>query len=190
MRGIFVSMSTNPHREFLKDYFTNTWPTSRTAGFDRYYWTGFRLIDEIAKEERVLDVGCGVNPLKRHLPNLHGIDITDIGADEVVAIEDFEVFGAPYEDHFDVALCLGSLNFGDRDLIRLQCKKVAEALKPKSRIYWRCKPGHRDHGNNRVGEVPFFNWTIEDHLEFAKENGFRVTEFMPDENRMYVKWER
>ena len=179
----------NPHLDFLRDYFTNTWPSSRTAGLDGYYWTGFRLIEEIKDNERVIDVGCGVNPFKRHIPNLFGIDITDIGCDEVCAIEDYEVI-EPYEDYYDVAFCLGSLNFGDRELIQLQCKRVSEALKPKARIYWRCNPGHRDHGNNRVNDVPFFNWTIEDHFELAKENGFKVTEFMPDNNRMYVKWER
>jgi hypothetical protein len=186
-RRTLLSMSINPHYDFLKDYFTNTWPSSRTAGLDQYYWTGFRLIDEIKENERVLDVGCGVNPFKRHIPNLHGIDITDIGADEVCAIEDYEIA----EKKYDVAFCLGSINFGDIELVRTQVYRVADALKETgSRIYWRCNPGHRDHGNNKVGEIPFFNWRIQDHIMLAEETGFEVTEFMPDRNRMYVKWER
>lgn len=147
------------------------------------------MIDEIKDGERVLDVGCGVNPFKCHIRHLHGIDITDIGADEVVAIEDYELVHM-YEDKFDVAFCLGSINFGDMDLIRTQVYRVSDALHDKARIYWRCNPGHRDHGNDRVGEVPFFNWTIQDHMMLAEETGFEVTEFMPDRNRMYVKWER
>ena len=184
-RRTLKSISINPHYDFLKDYFTNTWPSSRTAGLDGYYWTGFRLIDEVKDGERVLDVGCGVNPFKRHIPNLHGIDITDIGADEVVAIEDYET-----DDKFDVAFCLGSINFGDMTLIREQVYSVTRALKDRSRIYWRCNPGHRDHGNKRVGEIPFFEWDIRDHFTLALETGYKVTEFMPDRNRMYVKWER
>lgn len=183
------STSINPHREWLTDYFTNTWPSSRTAGLDQYYWTGFRLIEEIEDNERVLDVGCGVNPFKRHIRNLHGIDITDIGADEVCAIEDYELVDM-YEEKYDVAFCLGSINFGSIDLIREQIRRISEALKEKSRIYWRCNPGHRDHGNNRVDQIPFFEWNIETHLRLAKEVGFEVTEFMPDRNRMYVKWQR
>ncbi len=172
-------------REWLHDYFTYDWPSSRTAGFDRYHWTGFRLIEEIQEGETVLDVGCGINPLKRHIPNLHGIDITDIGCDEQVAIEDFKT-----EEKYDVALALGSLNFGDDKLIETQIKSMVNALKPKSRIYWRCNPGHRDHGNNNVGKVPFFEWKLIHHVYFADLFGYEVTEFMPDRNRLYAKWER
>ena len=184
-------MSTNPKamtaetRQWLKDYFTYDWPSSRTAGLDRYYWTGFKLIEEIGEGESVLDVGCGVNPLKRHITNLHGIDITDIGSDEQVAIEYFKT-----EEKYDVAFALGSINFGSYDTIRDQTESMVNALKQKSRIYWRCNPAHRDHGNDKVKDVPFFHWRLEHHLLLAKRFGYEVTEFMPDKNRYYVKWER
>ena len=67
---------------------------------------------------------------------------------------------------------------------------MCKALKPKSRIYWRCNPSHRDHGNDKVNEVPFWHWKLEDHLILSTAFGFKVTEFMPDRNRYYVKWER
>ena len=173
-------------REWLKDYFTYDWPSSRTAGLDGYHWTGWRLIDEVAENETVLDVGCGVNPFKRHIKNLHGIDITAIGSDEQVAIEDYRP-----DDRFDVAFCLGSINFGTYSDIAEQVSNMARyCMKQKSRIYWRCNPGFRDHGNDKVGEVPFFNWHINYHIMLAKSTGYNVTEFMPDKNRMYVKWER
>lgn len=172
-------------REWLRNYFTYDWPASRTAGLDKYYWTGFRLIEEIKDGERVLDVGCGVNPFKRHIKDIHGIDITDIGSDEQIAIEDFTT-----EEKYDVAFCLGSINFGEWTDIYEQVKSVSNALKPTSRIYWRCNPGHRDHCNKNVDKVPFFNWTIRWHVALAKVNGFEVTEFMPDANRLYAKWER
>ena len=139
----------------------------------------------IEKNTRVLDVGCGINPLKRHIPNLHGIDITDIGSDEQVAIEDYET-----EEKFDVAFALGSINFGDWNLIKKQTEQMCKALKPKSRIYWRCNPAHRDHGNDRVQDVPFWHWELDHHLLLSRQNGFEITEFMPDLNRYYVLWER
>lgn len=172
-------------REWLKDYFTYDWPSSRTAGLDGYHWTGWRLIDEIQEGETVLDVGCGVNPFKRHIKNLHGIDITDIGSDEQVAIEDYKP-----KTKFDVAFCLGSINFGDWDIITDQVQALSKCMKDKARIYWRCNPGHRDHGNDKVSDVPFFNWNIYHHVLLTRFTGWEITEFMPDQNRMYVKWER
>ena len=172
-------------RQWLKDYFTYDWPSSRTAGLDRYYWTGFRLIDEIREGESVLDVGCGINPFKRHIANLHGIDITDIGSDEQVDVQYFKS-----EKKYDVAFALGSINFCNYDTIRDQTEGMVNALKQKSRIYWRCNPAHRDHTNDKVNDVPFFHWRLEHHLLLSKRFGYEITEFMPDQNRYYVKWER
>ena len=173
-------------REWLKDYFTHDWPSSRTAGLDTYHWTGWRLIDEIAENETVLDVGCGVNPFKRHIKNLHGIDITAIGSDEQVAIEDYRP-----DVRYDVAFCLGAINFGTwSDIVEQVSNLTRRCMKDKSRIYWRCNPGHRDHGNKNVDKVPFYNWKLEDHIILSSKFGYKVTEFMPDQNRMYVKWQR
>ena len=172
-------------REWLKDYFTYDWVSSRTAGLDGYYYTGWRLIDEINDTESVLDVGCGVNPFKRHIKNLHGIDITDIGSDEQVAIEDYES-----DTRWDVAFCLGSINFGDIELISAQVRNLVRHMKPKSRIYWRCNPGHRDHGNDNVSKVPFFEWEPYIMENMARQYGYEISERMPDNNRLYFKWER
>jgi len=55
-----MSTNLNPHMDFLKDYFTYDWPSSRTAGLDRYYWTGFKLIEEI----RALISSINLNPVQ------------------------------------------------------------------------------------------------------------------------------
>lgn len=173
-------------KEWLIDYFTNHWPQSRKVGLDKFHWTGWRLIDEIKEGERVLDVGCGSNPFRGHIPLLTGIDITDIGSDIQVDIEDYKP-----KEKFDVAFCLGSINFGDWNTIVNQiCNLTRNCLKEESRIYWRCNPGNRDHGNDKVQDVPFFNWNINHHVMLTQLSGYKVTEFMPDNNRMYVKWER
>ena len=101
-------------REQLTQYFTHVWPkTQKMLDIARqqqpkedYEWRinwtrPERLATQIDKDARVLDVGCGEQPMKQYLNNVYGIDITDIGADEVVAIEDFKS-----DERFDVALCL------------------------------------------------------------------------------------
>jgi len=170
-------------REWLKDYFTNHW---KGRSLHNYKYTGWNLIDEVKEHETVLDVGCGENPFKGHIKNLYGIDITDIGCDENIAIEDYKP-----KTKFDVAFCLGSINFGDWNTVVKQINCLTrDCLKEKSRIYWRLNPGNRDHDNDKVGEVPFFNWNINHHVMLTQLNGFQVTAWMPDNNRIYAKWER
>ena len=80
--------------------------------------------------------------MKQYLNNVYGIDITDIGADEVVAIEDFKS-----DERFDVALCLGSINFGSEDLISKQVENLVLHMKEKSSIFWRLsEKGNTDFG--------------------------------------------
>ena len=174
-------------RAFLEKYFSEVWTqidrSSRTGKTEQY-------INEIADGESVLDAGCGTNPFKSVLSNVYGIDITDVGSDEVVAIEDFKSV-----DKFDVALCLGSINFGDEDLIRRQISSVVGALKPDGRIYWRMNPGLRDHGFEGTDQIDFFPWDEFYIREFASEFGFDVVDIEYETNsrgerRIYSKWTR
>lgn len=194
----YSSTDINPNKELLREYFEEHWPKQRIADWmDLYRWTGKRLIDEVEDHEHVLDVGCGSNPFKGKIKNLHGIDITDIGCDEVVAIEDFET-----EKKYDVAFVLGSINFGDWNLINKQVRSLVNALKPKSRIYWRCNAG-QPHENSGFGkQLPFWRWNLNHHIMLTQMHPFEVTEFMPDDwttklpdgkeinlKRQYYKWE-
>lgn len=194
----YSSTDINPDRELLREYFGEYWPKQRISNWmDLYTWTGKRLIDEVEDHEHVLDVGCGSNPFKGKIKNLHGIDITDIGADEIVAIEDFKT-----EKKYDVAFVLGSINFGDWNLINKQVISLVNALKPKARIYWRCNTG-QPHENSGFGtQLPFWKWNLNHHIMLTQTNRFEVTEFMPDDwstelpngnkinlKRQYYKWE-
>ena len=174
-------MPLHPRQDFLNQYFADTW----SGDIASYQYSGFAILNHIGANDRVLDVGCGNNPFKRKIKNLTGVDPANTKADVMIAIEDYET-----DEKFDIALCLGSINFGSYDTIRDQTESMVNALKQKSRIYWRCNPAHRDHGNDKVNDVPFFHWRLEHHLLLSKRFGYEVTEFMPDQNRYYVKWER
>ena len=57
---------------------------------------------------------------------------------------------------FDVAFCLGSINFGNESNILNQIECVINCLNPQARIYWRCNPGLHDHGNEECETIEFF----------------------------------
>ena len=189
-------------RQYLKDYFSDRksipcfnseldYPdkvNSKSWGREKpLYWSSYkRVLDQLDKDQWVLDVGCGINPLKFFHKKTYGIDITDVGSDEQVAIEDFE---SPRK--FDVAICWGSINFGYYQLIDKQIEKLASVMnEKKSVIYWRLNPGMADHVDERCQNINFFPWSSELMFEFANEHNYTITELLPDENRIYCKWEK
>lgn len=196
-------------RQYLKDYFSDRksipcfnseldYPdkvNSKSWGREKpLYWSSYkRVLDQIDKDQWVLDVGCGINPLKFFHKKTWGIDITDVGSDEQVAIEDFKVPNQVrvFTKKFDVAICWGSINFGSYQLIKKQIEKLASVMnEKKSVIYWRLNPGMADHVDERCQNINFFPWSSELMFEFANEHNYTITELLPDENRIYCKWEK
>jgi len=166
----------------LNKYFSSVWKSN----LNQYKYSGWALVDKIKPKEQVVDVGCGFNEFKTHIPNLIGIDPANDSADYKVRIEDFDM-----PDHFDVALCLGSINFGGEANIISQINCVVRCLKPKAKIYWRCNPGLHDHGNEACKDIDFYPWTIEKHAELADLFGFRLAVARWDTaNRIYAEWSR
>ncbi|GJL83552.1 MAG: hypothetical protein DHS20C01_31860 [marine bacterium B5-7] len=171
-------------QEKLNRYFSTTW-LERDRSLDKYTYTGWALVGQVKPGETVLDVGCGSNPFKDRL-DVTGIDPANPKADYQVSIETFQS-----EQLFDIAFCLGSINFGSREDIRGQIRKVASHLKPVSRIYWRCNPGLHDHSNSEFESIVVYPWTFKDHDRLAAENGYRVSQAAWDAgNRIYAVWER
>lgn len=170
-------------RTLLKEYFSTTW-LERDRSLDQYEYTGWALLDKVKPHETVLDVGCGVNPFKPFLGDrVYGIDITDVGADEVVAIEDFTT-----KFPFDVAFCLGSINFGTDDDINRQIECVDNALTSSGRIYWRCNPGQHDHGNDQFKGITVYPWNEEKLRMYASMFGYKVNDMQVDGKRLYCEW--
>ena len=173
-------------QKFLNEYFSQVWQPST----DKYLYSGYNLANKISDDEWVLDVGCGHNEFKGHLiKNLVGIDPGCSQADIVTTIEDY----VP-DRQFDVALCLGSLNFGKGDVVPNQIQKVVDCMKQKSRIYWRVNPGLHDHDNQLCKQIDFYPWNRELLEFYAYHHGYECVEILDDTNgsntRLYSEWVR
>ena len=169
-------------KEFIKEYFGKHW-TSRTS---EYRYSNHSIADKIGSNEHVIDIGCGNNEFKALIKNLTGLDIVNPRADVVVDFDDYET-----DQTFDVALCLGSIQYGTRDDIERQLKKLSKLVHAGGRVYWRTNTGVRDHKNALVDQVPYYPWTHQAHREFAQQFGF-VCEFVTEDlhGRLYAEWRK
>lgn len=178
-------MPLHPNQNFLNQYFADTW----SGDIASYQYSGFAILNHIGLNDRVIDVGCGSNPFKGKIKNLTGIDPANTRADVMVAIEDYET-----DAKFDVALCLGSINFGSHEVIEAQIAKVVSLLTPVGKIFWRCNPGRHDHKNELCEQIDFYPWTFELLDDYARQFGFRVVKSCWDSSnrneRIYSEWQR
>ena len=179
-------------QEYLNDYFRNHWKPN----LDAFVYSGYDTIaSKIQDHEWLLDVGCGRNPFKALHPRTVGIDPAFDEADFLVTIEEFQA-----TKKFDVATCLGSLNYGDDAVISRQIHKMVSHLKDHSRVYWRLNPGRRDHASEKCQGVPFYPWSHKRLGEFAELFDFRQTNEQFETNgkaegagrvvRLYAEWIR
>jgi len=170
------------NQEQLNNYFSTHW----RGHLNVYNHSGLSLAKKIKPEEWVLDVGCGINPFKSLIANLVGIDPAFGQADYQTTIEDFKT-----EMRFDVAFCLGSINFGNEENILNQINCVNNLLNPAARIYWRVNPGLQDHGNKECQTIEFFPWSSQLLNDYAEKFGFKVVDLKQDlNNRLYCEWAR
>ena len=178
-------MPLHPNQDFLNQYFSETW----TGDIASYQYSGFKLLEHIRPSDRVIDVGCGDNPFKGKIPNLVGVDPANSKADVMLPIEDYET-----DEKFDIAFCLGSINFGTHEIIEGQIAKIVSLLTPCGRIFWRCNPGRKDHNNKLCEEIDFYPWTFELLEDYARQFGFKVVDARMDRNsrneRLYCEWQR
>lgn len=173
-------------QEYLNDYFRNHWRPS----IDAYKFSAYEAIArQIIDSEWLLDVGCGTNPFKGLVRNVVGVDPARSEADFMVTIEDFYA-----TRKFDVATCLGSLNFGDDAIVGRQINKMVSLLKPRSRVYWRVNPGRRDHASEKCQGIPFYPWSFARLQDYAALHDYRQINQQTETNgkvvRLYAEWHR
>ena len=97
----------------------------------------FAIIDEVnaMKPRSVIDVGCGYNEFKGKIDNLVGVDPYNNRADVKSTILDYTT-----DEKFDVAICLGSINFGSSDKIIREMTKVVSLVQGGGFLYFRVNP--------------------------------------------------
>lgn len=123
--------------------------------------TNLVLIDELkdSKADLILDVGCGVNPFKQHVPNVIGIDVAYYEeADLCMSIEEAHkhVFK---KNSVDVLLALGSINFGDFDNIKKQIGLMIDLVKPGGKMIMRGR-GLKSRNNLNLRQYRHHQWSL------------------------------
>ena len=145
----------------LETYFSGVW---QDQNFKCLEYSGYQLVDYVnaQKPSSVLDVGCGYNRFKGKIKNLVGIDPYNDAADIKVSVENY--ISAPFE----IALCLGSINFGDVDH---QLEKL-HTLWRKEAIF-RVNPGI-PHAWADYGDVEWYPWSLDKIYNIAERYDYEV----------------
>jgi len=151
----------------INSYFNGIW---KDTNYQFFKYSGYSLVDYVnnQKPSGVLDVGCGYNRLKSLIPNLIGIDPYNDAADVKVSIEDYSTTHVTFPP-YDIALCLGSINFGDEKTIDNQISKL-HLLWSKEAIF-RVNPGIPHKG---VEGIEWYKWSHNKIFSVAKQYNYNV----------------
>jgi len=145
----------------LDTYFSGVW---QDKNFESLKYSGYQLVDYVNDQapSSVLDVGCGYNRFKGKIKNLIGIDPYNDAADIKVSVEEYN--SAPFE----IALCLGSINFGNVDY---QLEKL-HTLWRKEAIF-RVNPGI-PHSWAEYGDIEWYPWTLDKIRSVANQYKYNI----------------
>ena len=146
----------------MNSYFNGIW---KDTNYQFFKYSGYSLVDYVnnQKPSSVLDVGCGYNRFKGKIKNLIGIDPYNESADIKVSIENYNT--VPY----DIALCLGSINFGDEKTIDNQIDKLHTLW--RSEAIFRVNPGIPHKG---VDGIEWYKWTPEKIYSIAEQYKYGI----------------
>ena len=165
----------------MEHYFAKVWQPKTK----KYKYSGLGIIDEInsLKPASVVDLGCGYNEFRGKINNLTGVDPYNDRSDIKCSITDY----VPEEKH-DVAICLGSINFGGPDKIVYELSHVvANVIKPGGLIFFRVNPG-KMHEAPEAEWIDFFEWTPEFIVNTARVLGCIPIICKKDDERLYFVW--
>jgi len=159
----------------LHNYFSKYWEND----IKKWKYSGLALIDEVnsLKPRAVLDVGCGYNEFRGKINNLTGIDPYNDQADLLVSTLDYKT-----DQKFDVMLCLGSVNFGDRDKIIAEVGRCVDLLEDGGTMFFRVNPGVQ-HNKPEAKWIEFFAWNVPFIIELAEMFNLKILDIRDDSNQ-------
>jgi hypothetical protein len=151
----------------MEEYFSGIW---QDENFNNLTYSGYQLVNYVNSKEpkRVLDVGCGFNRFKGKINNLWGIDPFNDAADHKISLEKYQ------GPKVDIALCLGSINFGDEKTIDRQIK-ILDSIWFKECIF-RVNPGlkHTWRNEKDYEEVIWYPWTIDKIYQIKNQYNYSL----------------
>jgi len=144
------ALSEQIDRAVLKNYFGKVWQ----AETKKFKYSGLAIIDEVnaMNPDNVIDIGCGYNEFKGKIQNLTGIDPYNDRADISIHTLDYKP-----DVEYDVAICLGSINFGSSDKILGELENVVSMVKSGGFLYFRVNPGIQ-HDKPAAKWINFYDW--------------------------------
>ena len=159
----------------LHKYFSKYWQND----MKKWKYSGVALIDEVnsLKPRAVLDVGCGYNEFKDKIDNLIGIDPYNDRADLEVSTLEYRT-----DQKFDVILCLGSVNFGNREKIIAEVGRCVALLADGGTMFFRVNPGVQ-HDKPEADWIEFYAWNVPFIIELADIFNLAVLDIRDDTNQ-------
>lgn len=134
----------------LSNYFAKVWQPETK----KYKYSGLSIIDEVnaLKPKNVVDLGCGYNEFKGKILNLTGVDPYNPKADVKEYIHTYKPL-----HQFDVAIILGSINFGSSDKILRELHAAVNMVNNGGVLYFRVNPGQQ-HDKPESRWINFYDW--------------------------------
>lgn len=159
----------------LHKYFSKYWQND----MKKWKYSGVQLIDEVnsLKPRAVLDVGCGYNEFKGRIDNLVGIDPYNDKADLQISTLEYKT-----AEKYDVILCLGSVNFGDRDKIVAEVGRCVNLLADNGTMFFRVNPGVQ-HDKPEADWIEFFAWNVPFIIELSEIYNLKILDIRDDTNQ-------
>jgi SAM-dependent methyltransferase len=159
----------------LHKYFSKYWQND----MKKWKYSGVQLIDEVnsLKPRAVLDVGCGYNEFKGRIDNLVGIDPYNDKADLQISTLEYKT-----AEKYDVILCLGSVNFGDKDKIVAEVGRCVNLLADNGTMFFRVNPGVK-HDKPEADWIDFFAWNVPFIIELAEIYNLKILDIRDDTNQ-------
>jgi SAM-dependent methyltransferase len=159
----------------LHKYFSKYWDND----MKKWKYSGLALVDEVnnLKPRAVLDVGCGYNEFRGKIHNLTGIDPYNDRADLQVSTLEYRT-----DQKFDVIMCLGSVNFGDRDKIIAEVGRCVDLLEDGGTMFFRVNPGLQ-HNKHEAKWIEFFAWNVPFIIELSEIFNLKVLDIRDDSNQ-------